>query len=152
VTWLRLSFESRLDEIFLVSLVVNGVCQKKGLDEITAYQIELCAVEAVTNAIRHAYSLEAGKEVTVLFRFDRDRIDLEIQDHGNPMSMQTRERLMNGSRVLDFDPADIQSLPESGMGLQIIHEIMDEVAYTSDGTGNRLCLTKIVTHDQKVTH
>lgn len=67
---------------------------------------------------------------------------LEILDCGDAMPPPFRERLRNGSRVLDFDPGDIQSLPESGMGLQIIHEIMDEVDYRSDAGVNRLSLMK----------
>jgi serine/threonine-protein kinase RsbW len=144
LSWLRFSFESSLDEIFLVSLVVNQVCSHMGLDEVLAYQIELCAVEAVTNAIRHAYRQHAGNEVTVLIRFDAARIDLEIRDRGQSMPPQYVERLRNGSKVLDFDPSDIAALPENGMGLQIIHEVMDETAYSSEGGGNCLRLTKLL--------
>lgn len=142
MSWLRFSFESCLDEISLVSLIVNGVCRKVGLDEIAAYQIELCAVEGVTNAIRHAYHQQPGNEVTVLVRFDRERLYLEIADRGEAMAQHIRERLRNGSRVFHFDPSDLQSLPENGMGLQIIHEIMDKVDYVSDGSVNRLVLSK----------
>jgi len=143
LSWLRFSFESKLDEIFLVSLVVKQVCGSMGLDEVETYKIELCAVEGVTNAIRHAYHLQPAKEVTVLMRFDEERIELEIQDSGDPMPPQYVERLQNGCQVLDFNPADLKSLPESGMGLQLIHEIMDETAYVSEGGVNRLRLCKI---------
>jgi serine/threonine-protein kinase RsbW len=146
LSWLRFSFESRLDEIFLVSLVVNQVCNHIGLDEVLAYQLELCAVEGVTNAIRHAYQGEAGNEVTVLIRFSDKRIDLEIRDRGNAMAPQYAERLRNGCQVLDFDPSDIASLPESGMGLQIIHEVMDETAYSSQDGMNCLRLSKLLPH------
>lgn len=142
MSWIRFSFESSLDEIFLVSLVVNQVCNHIGLDEVSAYKVELCAVESVTNAIRHAYHHQVGNEVAVLIRFDQSRIELEIQDRGDPMPPQCVERLQNGSRVLDFDPFDIAALPEHGMGLQIIHEIMDETAYTSNAGVNCLRLIK----------
>ncbi len=111
MSWLRFSFESRLDEIFLVSLVINQVCNHIGLDEVLAYQIELCAVEGVTNAIRHAYQGEAGNEVTILIEFSDQRMDLEIRDCGNAMAPQYAERLRNGSNVLDFDPSEIAALP-----------------------------------------
>ncbi len=146
MSWLRFSFASSLDEVFLVSLVVNQVCRHLGLEEVLAYQIELCAVEGVTNAIRHAYQGEAGNEVTVLIRFSDKRIDLEIRDRGNAMAPQYTERLRNGSPVLDFDPSDIASLPESGMGLQIIHEVMDETAYSSQDGMNCLRLSKLLPH------
>jgi serine/threonine-protein kinase RsbW len=144
MSWLRFSFASSLDEIFLVSLVLGQVCRHLGLDEALAYKIELCAVEGVTNSIRHAYQQRAGNEVTVLIRFDRARVDLEIQDRGSPMPPQFVERLRNGSRVLDFDPSDIAALPENGMGLQIIHEVMDETAYSTIEGINCLRLTKLL--------
>jgi serine/threonine-protein kinase RsbW len=143
LSWLRFSFESRLEEIFLVSLVVNRVCAHIGLDDVLAGKIELSAMEAVTNVIRHAYHHRAGNEVSVMMRFDDERIELEIADRGDPMAPQYVERLRKGSRVLDFDPSDLQSLPEGGMGLQIIHEVMDTAAYSSDGGMNRLKLTKL---------
>jgi len=142
LSWLRFSFNSSLDEIFLVSLVVNQICNHMTLDEVLAYQIELCAVEGVTNAIRHAYAEQSGNEVTVLIRFDEARIDLEIMDRGTAMPPSCVERLRNGHPVFDFDPRDMAALPECGMGLQIIHEAMDETNYTSAEGVNCLRLTK----------
>ena len=147
MSWLRFSFESNLNEIFLVSLVVKQICTHIGINEVLSYQIELCAVEGVTNAIRHAYQQQHGNEVTVLIRFDKARIELDIVDHGSPMPPSCVERLQNGSRVFDFDPSDLSSLPESGMGLQIMREVMDETAYMSDGSANTLRLTKMLACD-----
>jgi serine/threonine-protein kinase RsbW len=144
LSWLRFSLESRLDEIHLVSLIVSQVCKHIGIDEVLTYQIELCAVEAVTNAIRHAYRLETGNEVTVLMTFDETRIDLEILDRGHSMAPQYVERLRNGSSVLNFDPSNIAALPESGMGLQIMREVMDETAYSTSLGINCLKLTKVL--------
>jgi serine/threonine-protein kinase RsbW len=142
LSWLRFSIQSKLDEIFLVSLVVRQVCTHFRVDEIVGYQIELCTVEAVTNAIRHAYHQKADNEVTVLMQVSEEQIDLEIQDFGDSMDPKYIERLRAGCEVLNFDPTDLESLPESGMGLQIMHEVMDEATYTSDGTINRLMLSK----------
>ena len=144
LSWLRFTFESRLDDLFLVSLVVNQICKHIGLEEVLAYQIELCAVEGVTNAIRHAYRSNAGNEVTVVVRFDETRIELEVSDRGVPMPQEYVARLRTGSQVLNFDPSDTQGLPVGGMGLQIIHEVMDETAYTSDDGVNRLRMTKLL--------
>ena len=144
MSWLRFSFESKLDEIFLVSLVLRQVCTHIGLDEILAYQVELCAIEAVTNSVRHALHEQPGNEVTVLIRFDDAKIDLQILDCGASMPPTYVERLKHGSQVLNFDPSDIQALPESGMGLQIIHDFMDEAVYTSNGGVNCLRLMKLL--------
>ena len=145
MSWLRFSFDSCLDQIFLVSLVINGLCQHLGLDEVTTAEVEVSAVEGVTNVIRHAYHQRAGNQVDVLIRFDQERLELEITDRGDSMSSECVDRLRNGSNVLEFDLSNVQALPEGGMGLQIIHQAMDMTAYTSEGGINCLRLTKRLT-------
>jgi serine/threonine-protein kinase RsbW len=140
---LRLSFDSRLDETFLVSLIVNKVCMSLGMDDVSAFHVELSAVEGFTNAIRHAYHERAGNEVQVLIHCDEQRIDVEIHDCGDSMPSHYVEQLRLGSRVLGFDTTDLQSLPESGMGLELIHQVMDETEYTTAGGVNCLRLTKL---------
>jgi anti-sigma regulatory factor (Ser/Thr protein kinase) len=41
-----------------------------------------------------------------------------------------------------FQVHDIDRLAESGRGLQIIHDLMDNVSYISEDSFNRLHLTK----------
>jgi serine/threonine-protein kinase RsbW len=144
VSHLNLTIASELGDVFLVGLAINKVCEHLGMDQVEAYQIELCAVEALTNAIRHAYRNESGHEVSTTVAIGEDRLDLEISDSGTAMSSDQVNRLTQGSAVLDFDERIVESIPEGGMGLQIMHTIMDEVKYSSDGTLNRLCLTKFL--------
>ena len=49
-----------------------------------------------------------------------------------------------GKPVLEFDPDDIDSLPEGGMGLFIIEQLMDENFYTVKGNKNIFTLVKTV--------
>ena len=51
---LRLTINSDLNDVYLVGLTVNRICEHLRMDSVQAYEVELCAVEAVTNAIRHA--------------------------------------------------------------------------------------------------
>jgi anti-sigma regulatory factor (Ser/Thr protein kinase) len=44
--------------------------------------------------------------------------------------------------VLDFDPADVEHLPEGGMGLFIIHNVMDRVEYHRHGERNTFSMTR----------
>jgi serine/threonine-protein kinase RsbW len=44
---------------------------------------------------------------------------------------------------LDYCPKDVAGLPEGGMGLYIMHQVMDRVEYASEGGRNVLTLTRL---------
>lgn len=137
---IELIVESRLENIPLIGGAVRGIAGALSIDEVTSYHLELCAVEAVTNSIKHAYSLEAGKNVEMSVLLFPGRITFEIRDRGkslDPARMQNPE----------FDPEDGETLPESGMGLFIMQSLMDEIAYeTKDGL-NTLTMSKYLTRE-----
>ena len=132
---IRLLMESRLDQVFLAGLAVRGICSYAHLTEIEGYQIEVAVVEAVNNAIKHAYRQQPGHEVEVAITLTPDRITFQVCDQGEPMNSPI-------SSGLDFDPRDIQNLPEKGMGLQIMTSVMDEVRYDTVGGRNVLTLSR----------
>ena len=140
----RLAIESDLSDVFLVSLVVRGVCHRLGMNAADMSSVDVCAVEAVTNAIKHAYHGVGGHEVTVEIVSAADRLDLYVRDSGDCMPAEQAAKLLTGSRVLEFDPVELRAVPEGGMGLQIIHQLMDEAAYSAHGGINCLRLTKFV--------
>ena len=112
------------------------------MDPVDAYRVELCAVEAITNAVRHAYGNRPGDEVSVTVSVQNDKLEVEVADSGLAMLAAQVARLRHGSDVFGFDPQDPDSLPVGGMGLQIMHEAMDEVSYETEGQVNRLRLVK----------
>ncbi|HJY81408.1 MAG TPA: ATP-binding protein [Candidatus Binatia bacterium] len=132
---IRLVIDSSLQNVPLVGAAVNALCASLSLEQIDAYQIELCAVEAVTNAIKHAYDNRLGFPVQVLFTTYPDKLVLAVCDEGKKMA-----ELVAPS--LDFDPADREHLPEGGMGLFLIHSVMDKVTYTSRRGKNTLTMVK----------
>ena len=139
---LCLSIDSDLANMSIVAVAVNRICQYAGFDNIGAYQVELCVTEAMTNAILHAYHGERGHTVLVRIEVDSDRMLLEIRDNGTPMPSDQVERLIAGSKQPDPDDADPASIKEGGRGLQIMHDLMDEVGYFREDAANRLLLMK----------
>jgi serine/threonine-protein kinase RsbW len=132
---IKLVINSALEDVALVGMAINKVCSIVPLSEVEAYQAELCVVEACTNAIKHAYSHRSGHDVEVVVGMEIDRITFAISDTGS--AMQKME-----TPVLDFDPANVESVPEGGMGLFIMHGVMDNVAYSTRDGKNTLSLTK----------
>ncbi len=136
----------------LVGQSVHAICHHLGLDETTVFQIELCVVESVTNAIRHGYKLATGNEVTVNLSVSGSSVEVEVSDDGEPMPLDSRAALCEGSDVFNFDETDLDSVPEGGMGLQIIRSTMDHVEYSTDGRTNRLRMTKILPKAEEALH
>jgi len=132
---IQLVISSSLQHIAFVGVAVKALCASLALPQVDACQLELCAVEAVTNAIKHAYDGKPGFLVQVLFAAYADRLVLTVCDEGRKMPQLV-------IRSLDFDPTDLASLPESGMGLFLIQQIMDEVTYTSEHGKNALTMIK----------
>jgi len=135
---LQLTIESQLDNVPLVGLAVNRICSSVRLSEVGAYQMELSVVEAVTNAILHAYEGKNDREVGVTVEFNDQWLRFEIRDDGNVMPGGDE---FNRRRP-DYDPLDRQSLPESGWGLFLMDAVMDRMEYKSHEGKNVLTLVK----------
>lgn len=128
---LHLSIQSRLSDVALIGHAVRGVCAYSPLDAQVYGEMEVCVVEAVNNAITHAYRREEGYRVEASITLHHDKISFEISDCG--LAIQDF-----APRTLEFDPEVISSIPENGMGLFIIETIMDEVNYESRDGRNTL--------------
>ena len=90
--------------------------------------VELCAVEAVTNAIKHAYRGAGGHEVSVEVSFTRERLDLDVRDQGMVCPRRKREAAA-APASLRIRSVRLEAIPEGGMGLEIIRREMDETSY-----------------------
>ena len=133
---IRLSIRSELGNVPLVGSSINQLCKAIPISEVEAYQAELCVVEAVTNCIKHAYKHQPEQWVHVDFDLFIDRVVFKIRDYGHSMPGL-------GEPSLEYDPDDLDNVPESGMGLFIIKEVMDSLAYqTADGE-NTLEFSKV---------
>lgn len=127
--------ESRLENTSLLGVAIRGICDYISLDSITAYHVELCAVEAVTNVVRHAYNGEPGRIVDVAVTVAPEGLTLEIADTGKPMDPTE-------INFPHFEPSETHTVPEGGMGLSLISSLMDEVTYVTGPNGNTLLLKK----------
>ncbi|HTR96652.1 MAG TPA: ATP-binding protein [Candidatus Acidoferrales bacterium] len=135
VRTVTLRIDSRLDQVELLGRAVAGLAGAAGLPRRACGHVELAIVEAVNNAIRHAYRGQPGHVVEVVFARTEDGIVLQVCDEGSPMPARQ-------APVLDFDPADVPNLPEGGMGLFLIHNVMDRVDYASENGRNVLTLSR----------
>ncbi|MBN1301781.1 MAG: ATP-binding protein [Melioribacteraceae bacterium] len=87
-------------------------------------EIELCLVEALNNVVKHSYKEDPNHTIQIEFEIIRERIIIKIIENGLKRNNTDRPKL-------EFDPDDIENLPEGGMGLYIIDQLMDKTEYQS---------------------
>lgn len=134
---LELSLASHLENIRAVRWLVTAACDWSGAAEKARYEIELAAIEAVTNAIRHAHSFEADKKVRVRIRRIEGGLEIRIEDEGDSIPDQEWARASAGAQARAAENAQ-----EGGRGLFLIQELMDEARYDAVPGGNRWVLVK----------
>jgi serine/threonine-protein kinase RsbW len=136
---IRISIDSKVDQIDVVDAVVRGAIEKMGFDEREADEIELAIHEAIVNAIVHGYpsSAEASDEaelpkVELTLLLEPGALTAEIRDRGDGFdpsvvpSPLAPENLLRGSgRGLLYmrtfmDEADITAHPEGGSVVRMV--------------------------------
>lgn len=133
---IKVIFESQLAYLPILRKAVRGICSNVIVDNEQFLQdIDLCLNEAIANVICHSYQNEPGHEVQVIIALYPHDVVIQIIDIGlkNPQN--------NKPKPLE-DTLDIESLSESGRGLFIMHELMDEVTYKTEEGKNILSLRK----------
>jgi anti-sigma regulatory factor (Ser/Thr protein kinase) len=108
------------------------------LDDEGIACVELSVVEGLTNSIIHGPKTHA-KAITVFLEITDAEVSVEIED-GLPHVPGLFDNA--GAHRFDFDPLDIQSIPDSGRGLSLILVSMDKVEFRTVGEQVRLRMTR----------
>lgn len=145
-TTVKLVIPSDLQNVYLIDMLIETLCSLVPLSENGAFWIKLCAVEAVNNAILHAYDKSPDYEVEVSFTLMEDHLRLTVRDTGRPMPAD----MLQGNSLADLagDPADPTSIATQGRGLAIIREMMDSVTYHQEESANYLTMVKLLTEEE----
>lgn len=126
---------SDYDEVAVASRMARDFYEKNDVSGSVCNEIEICLTEALNNIIKHSYKGENGNTIEIYLWFEPASLEIKIIDSGEPRKNFEKP-------VLDFDPNDIQNLPESGMGLFIINELMDQTDYFSINGKNIFVMKK----------
>ncbi len=116
--------------------LVGSVAQRLGFNEIQCGQISLAVDEALCNVITHGYNRRPDGLIWVnIWALDAKPpgIKIVIEDLAHPVdphSIQSR---------------DLDDVRPGGLGVYLIHEIMDEVVYEQrPEVGMRLTMVKLL--------
>ena len=107
---------------------IASACAKAGLDPIGCHEATLCAVEAINNAIVHAYRAHNGY-VAIRWQCSHNSISIEVADQGI--------RMERAPDAMEGDPTT-----ERGRGWRIIRAWMDEARYERRANENVVTMVK----------
>ena len=113
---------------------VQEVCADVHTPAPLAMQLQLAVEEAVVNVINYAYPPDTTGDVNIETIASDTQIQFIISDSGTPFDPTLQP---------DADTSlSAQQRPIGGLGIFLVRQIMDTVAYRHDGTHNILTLTK----------
>lgn len=130
---IEITISSRFENIELVQVIAEHLCENAGLDEDGSHWIGMAVREAVANAIKHGNKLDVSKKVFATFTLRGSELEITILDQGagfDPTAVS--------------DPLNPQNLMKtSGRGIFYMRTFMDAVNYSfTPGGGTALVMTK----------
>ena len=127
-------YTAKFENLDEIRAYVGAQARAAGFDDRTIYSVQLAADEAASNIIEHAYKGKTGQSFMLRCEFSRDRLTMTFLDRGKAFDF---------SRVETPDiSADLSKRKIGGLGIFLMHKLMDEVVYKVTKSGNYLTLVK----------
>jgi serine/threonine-protein kinase RsbW len=127
-------FEARFEQLDEIRGFVGEKAREVGFSDKTVYAVQLAADEAASNIIEHAYAGHSDRSFEIKCDYKDDRLTMTFVDQG---------------RSFDFSEVDIPDVTADlaerkigGLGIFLMHRLMDEVDYKVTSSGNILTLVK----------
>ena len=130
---IEITISSRFENIELVQVIAEHLCENAGLDEDGSHWIGMAVREAVANAIKHGNKLDIRKKVSAVFELRGYELEIRISDEGEGFDPEKVS-----------DPLNPQNLMKtSGRGIFYMKTFMDQIRYSfAAGGGTLLLMTK----------
>lgn len=113
---------------------ITDHAESYGFVEGQIADIRLAVDEAVTNIIKHAYQNDTSKEINITLKFSDNQLCILLTDTGKTFEFETYE--------LPDIKKQIEQKKRGGMGVYLIHSLMDKVSYSRKGQKNRMTMCK----------
>jgi serine/threonine-protein kinase RsbW len=129
----EMTIESDSSEIPAVSASLEAIMHAHGFSTDDILDTQLAVEEVITNIIDHGYKNACG-EIIISCRINLNQAEIQIKDTAprfDPLSLPEPE--LDGT---------IQDRKIGGLGVFLIRQVMDEIAYRYENGRNILVLIK----------
>ena len=132
------SFPGLFDSLAAIAEFAGRAAEAAGMDSQTIYAVQLAVDEACSNIIENAYGEGEVGDITCTSEVGAGGLRLLLHDTGRPFDP-------TAVPLPDLAP-QLEGRQVGGLGLYLIHKIMDEVHFEFDASGNTLTLVKRTDH------
>lgn len=112
---------------------IEAACEDAKINPDLCFDLTLAVEEAATNVIAHGYKGRGGT-LTVRFQVAGGDVTIGLRDRAEPFKP--------GSVSPTDMKTPLETRPVGGLGLHIMHQLMDEVRYDTLPDGNLLTMIK----------
>ena len=131
---LELSLANELREIAGVAAKIDEFCASHDLGHV-AYAVNLAIDEILTNTISYGYEDDERRRIEVIVRLEPEALVVVIVDDSLPFDLAlVPER--------DIEGASLEDMPLGGLGIFLVHQMMDSVDYRREEGCNVVTLIK----------
>lgn len=128
------TFPARFEYLDEIRAYVGKRARAAGFSDKEVYSVQLATDEAASNIIEHAYQGVPAGRIELTCEFEGDRLTITLLDRG---------KSFDPSKVAEPDvKADLSERKIGGLGIYLMHKLMDEVRYKTTAAGNLLTLVK----------
>ncbi len=96
--------------------------------------IRLAVDEAFTNVVKHAYNYDETKYVQIKVEFKQEEFLITISDEGRSFNQEAYSEPNIKERI--------KLRKRGGVGVYLIHKLMDKVEYRKHGIQNEIVMSK----------
>ena len=129
----ELTCAGKMSELPRLIDFVETACDEAAINPELRFELTLAVEEAASNVIEHGYKGSGGK-LQVLFRVENGDVIVELRDQAKPFKP--------GKVGRPDETIPLEERPLGGLGLHLMHELMDEVRYETLPDGNLLTMIK----------
>jgi len=129
-----LTVPAQLESLAPISEFVNTATHHAKMSEREAWQVQLAVDEAATNIIQHAYTGVSTGVIDLTWAIDAGELVFTLRDYGQPF---------DPTRVPSPDiHSPFEDRQAGGLGIYLMHKLMDEVTFSFGDRGNTLIMRK----------
>lgn len=141
--YIEMKFPSSAEYVGLIRLTLSGVFSRLGATYDQIEDAKIAVSEAVTNAVKHAYSDNESGKILVAFAVFSNKVEIIVSDNGQSFDYEQIK-----SELGPYNEDDnVNYLREGGLGLFLIETLMDEIVVRKD-PGVTISMTKYIDESQ----
>ena len=131
---LEISLVNDLKEIARVAEQIDEFCASQDLTSEVAYAVNLALDEILTNTISYGYDDDEPHRIEIILSLEVEALVIVIVDDSAAFDLSNAPTPDVG--------ASLEERPLGGLGLFLVHQMMDSVEYRREGGRNIVTLKK----------